>query len=105
MKIKKIKWNFETNLPLKGDREFCIKTIKYGHGVLKFNKYFFNTQGIGTGIGGLQKIYDQNKDIDAVKKIFQTYPQYVEPFINNMRRNDFKFDFVKFCEHYKKICK
>jgi hypothetical protein len=105
MNTKKITWNYEKSLPLKGDRDFVIKSIKYGNGVLKFNKYFFNTPGIGKGVGGLRDVYDTNKDKEIVKRLYYTYSPYVSPCLNNMGRHDFKFDFGNFCLVNKKICK
>lgn len=101
----KVSWKFEDDLPLKGDREFCLKAMKYGNGVLKFNKYFYNTPGIGTNAGGLQTVYQQKRDIEDVKRIVYTWKPYATQITNSMGRADFKFDFKSFCNDFKKINK
>lgn len=105
MNAQKIKWDFESDIPLKGDREFCLKAIKYGNGVLKFEKYFFNTPAIGKNQGGLYDIYKQNKDIEDVEKIVKMYYPYAKKILNNLKRIDFKFDFKQYCKDLKKVNK
>lgn len=101
----KIYWQFEPDLQLKGDREFCLKTIKYGNGIIKFNKYYYNTPPIGKNVGGLQNEYENKKDIIDVNKIILFYKPFATEIMNNLNRPDFKFDFNTYCNIYKKIIK
>ena len=69
MNIKKIKWNYSSELNLKVDRDFALQTIKNGNGILRFNHYWFACPDVGTNIGGLQDMYKAKKDEESAKKM------------------------------------
>ena len=68
MNVSKIKWNYRPEFNLKEDRDFALQTIKNGHGVLRFNHFWFSCPDVGLNIGGLQNEYKAKKDEESAKK-------------------------------------
>lgn len=104
MNVKKIKWDYRPEFNLKEDRDFALQTIKYGNGILRFNKYFFNCPDVGTNKGGLQDEYKAKKDEESAKKMCREW----HPFVTlNKKGNrvDMKTDLKALSMHYKKQVK
>lgn len=104
MNVSKIKWNYRSEFNLKEDRDFALQTIKYGNGILRFNKYFYNCPDVGTNIGGLQDEYKQKKDEDSAKKMCREW----HPFVTLKKKGDridIKTDLKSLSIHYKKQVK
>ena len=104
MNVSKIKWNYRQEFNLKEDRDFALQTIKYGNGILRFNKYFFNCPDVGKNTGGLQNEYKAKKDEDSAKKMCYEW----NPFVTILRKDDridMKADIQSLANHYKKIIK
>lgn len=102
--INKIKWNYRSEFNLKEDRDFALQTIKYGNGILKFNKYFYNCPDVGTNRGGLQDEYKLKRDEESARKMCKEW----HPFIllkKKSGRIDIKTDIKGLATNYKKIVK
>jgi hypothetical protein len=82
MNVAKIDWNYTDNT--KEDRDFQLQTIQNGHGVLRFNHYWFSCPDVGTNKGGLHDLYKAKKDKlwaeNLVKKWY--------PYAKLVRKND-----------------
>lgn len=104
MNVSKIKWNYRQEFNLKEDRDFALQTIKYGNGILRFNKYFFNCPDVGKNTGGLQNEYKAKKDEESAKKMCYEW----NPFVTIQKKDDridMKADIQSLANHYKKIIK
>jgi hypothetical protein len=98
--IEKINWRYTHNT--KEDRDFQLKTIKYGTGVVRLNKYFFACPDLGTNKGGLHDLYKQKKDIEWSKKLLKDWGKYVK-IIKRKGRIDAKVDLKQFTIENNKI--
>lgn len=104
MNISKIKWNYRSKFDLKEDRDFALQTIKNGNGILRFNKYFYNSPDVGTNTGGLQNKYKAKKDEESAKKMCYEW----HPFVTLKKKGDrvdIKTDIKALATHYKKTIK
>lgn len=104
MNIKKIKWNYSSELNLKVDRDFALQTIKNGNGILRFNHYWFACPDVGTNIGGLQDMYKAKKDEESAKKMCIKW----NPFVTLKKKGDridMKTNIKKLAEYYNKFTK
>lgn len=100
----KINWKYRGEFNLKEDRDFALQTIKYGNGILTFDKYFFNCPDLGSNTGGLQDQYKIKKDEESAERMCYEW----NPFItlqNKGGRIDMKTDIKQLAIHYKKIVK
>jgi hypothetical protein len=104
MNIAKIKWNYRTEFNIKEDRDFALQTIKYGNGILRFNKYFYNCPDVGTNKGGLQDEYKAKKDEDSAKRMCAEWNPFLTLQMKGSRL-DMKTDIKGLALHYKKIVK
>jgi glycosyltransferase involved in cell wall biosynthesis len=103
LNVKNIKWSYRGEFNLKEDRDFVLQTIKYGNGVVKFNKLFYNAPALGKE-GGLYNEYKLKKDEDSAKKMCQEW----HPFITLKRKGkriDIKTDIKALAIHFKKQIK
>jgi hypothetical protein len=102
--IPKIKWRYRGEFDLKEDRDFILQCIKYGKGVLRFNKIGISSPGIGENKGGLNEDYKINKDnISATKLILEWHPFALPNYKGG--RFDAKLKLKELAKHYKKIVK
>jgi hypothetical protein len=101
--INNIKWKYRSEYNLKEDRDFAMQSIKYGNGIIRFNKLFYNTPALAKD-GGLYEEYKNKKDEESAKKIcFEWHP--FAKLINKDGRIDAKIDIKSLANHYKKIVK
>jgi hypothetical protein len=103
LNIKKIKWSYRNEFNLKEDRDFVLQSIKYGNGVVRFNKLFYNTPAVAKP-GGLYNEYKAKKDEQSAKKMFNEW----YPFITLKKKGervDIKTDITALAIHYKKTIK
>lgn len=82
IKVGKINWRYRENT--KEDRDFQLQTIQNGHGVLRFNKYWFSCPNIGSNEGGLYDWYASGKDAEAAEKMALQW----SPWIKAIRKKD-----------------
>jgi hypothetical protein len=82
MNVKKIKWRYTDNT--KEDRDFQLKTIQNGYGVLRFNYYWFSCPNIGSNKGGLYDLYKEKKDTIWAENIVKKW----YPFAKLIRKKD-----------------
>jgi len=101
--VKKIKWKYRSEFNLKEDRDFVLQCIKYGNGVVRFNKLFYNTPAVGKE-GGLYEEYKQKKDEESAKKMCYEWHPYVT-LKKKDNRIDIKTDIKGLAMNYKKIIK
>jgi len=101
---KNINWNYRTQFNLKEDRDFALQAIKYGNGILKFNKYYYNCPNVGKNKGGLQDQYKMKADEEAARKMCIEWNPNIELKVNN-GRIDIKADIESIALKYKKIVK
>jgi hypothetical protein len=97
IKVSKIKWRYRDDT--KEDRDFQMQTIQRGHGVLRFNRYWFSCPSIGTNKGGLHKWYASGKDAEAAKKMAMQWSPWIKA-VQKKNRIDVKADlkgFAKSC--------
>lgn len=102
--IKNISWNYRPEFNLKEDRDFSLQTIKYGNGILRFNKYFYNCPDVGTNNGGLNNEYKLKRDEESAKKMCIEW----SPFITLKNKNgriDIKTDIKSLSTFFKKPIK
>ncbi len=97
----KIKWKYRSEFNLKEDRDFVLQTIKYGHGILKYNYYWFQCPNVGSNAGGLQNEYKLKKDEESAKKMALEWQPYIK-LQKKGNRIDMKTDIKKIAEYYKK---
>ena len=98
--LSKISWKFSYNT--KEDRDFLLKTIKYGNGVVRFNRYFYSCPTIGTNKGGLHKEYANNKDEQWSLQLRKDWGKYVT-IVNKRGRIDAKIHWRKFAIDNNKV--
>lgn len=104
LNIPKIKWDYRPEFDTKEDRDFALQCIKYGAGVLRFNKYWFSCPDVGTNAGGLQDMYKSKKDEESAKKMCAEW----HPFVTLKRKGqriDMKTDIKGLATHYNKTVK
>jgi hypothetical protein len=104
LNVKNIKWNYRPEFNLKEDRDFALQTIKYGNGIVRFNKFFYNCPDVGTNAGGLHNEYKNKKDELSAKKMISEW----HPFITMQNKNgrlDIKTDIKGLSSFYKKTIK
>lgn len=104
LNLEKITWRFDERYPLKGDRDFALKAIKYGHGILRFNHIWFNCPNVGTNAGGLQSKYKAKVDEEAAKMIAKNWHPFITLKMNG-ERLDMKADIAAIARHYNKDVK
>jgi len=102
MNTKKIKWEYENNT--KEDKDFALKTIKYGNGIVKFLKIGFSTPIVGSNKGGLHEDYKQNNDYKWAMSLYKNWRPFTKLYKNN-KKVDVKIDFKKFANSLNKIVK
>jgi len=101
MNVSKIKWKYRPEFNMKEDRDFALQTIKHGHGILRFNHYWFSCPDVGTNTGGLQDHYKAKKDEAAAKKMVYEW----HPFVTLKKKGDrvdMKTDIKALALHFKK---
>jgi len=87
---------------LKEDITFLFEAIRLTPGVMKFNKYWFNTPPVGTNQGGCFDAYQQGEQ-DTMNAILNQYKGYVK-VVSKKDRDDIKWDVAKFAaDHKRKI--
>ena len=104
MNVSRIKWNYRPEFNLKEDRDFALQTIKNGHGILRFNHFWFSCPDVGSNSGGLQNEYKAKKDEESTKKMCKEW----HPFVTLKKKGDridMKTDIESLANHYKKIVK
>ncbi len=97
--IAKIHWQYRPQFDTKEDRDFCLQAIKYGNGILRFNKYWFSCPNVGTNKGGLQDSYISKKDEIAAKKMCMEWHPFLQ-MTNKKGRNDIKSDIKALAKFY-----
>jgi len=102
--IQKINWSYRGSFNLKEDRDFLLQCIKFGNGVLRFNKYFYNSPNIGSNKGGLYDLYQEKKDQESAIKMCKEWSPFVT-LIKKSGRVDIKTDIKSLALHYKKNVK
>lgn len=89
MNVSKIDWNYTDNT--KEDRDFQLQTIKNGHGVLRFNHYWFSCPDVGTNKGGLHDLYKAKKDKLWAENLVKKWHPYAK-LVRKKDRIDAKID-------------
>jgi len=102
--IRAIKWNYRKEFDLKEDRDFVLQCVKYGNGVLKFNKYFYNCPDIGSNTGGLYNAYKDKRDELSARKLAFEWQPFTE-IKDKGGRLDVKVNLKELALHYKKTIK
>lgn len=95
--VRNIHWRYREDT--KEDRDFCFQCIEQGHGILRFNRVFFDTPVVGTNKGGLHDWYKNNRDSNAAKKLALTWSPWIQ-LKQKPNRLDVKADisgFAKSC--------
>ncbi len=104
MNTQKIDWHYREEFNTKEDRDFCMQAISFGHGVLKFNRYFFSCPSVGTNRGGLQNLYKEQRDTIATLKMCEKW----DPFLTTKRKGnrlDLKANLKGLALHHQKHTK
>ena len=96
IKVGKIKWRYNENT--KEDRDFQLQTIERGHGVLRFNKYWFSCPNIGSNVGGLHEWYAAGNDAEAAKKMALKWSPWIK-VVQKKDRLDVKADIRGFAKN------
>lgn len=102
MNIKKINWKYNNNT--KEDRDFQMQTIKNGHGVLRFNHYWFSCPNVGSNKGGLFDLYQNKKDIQWAKNIVKSWHPFAK-LVRKKERIDAKIDIKGYAKSLNKVVK
>jgi hypothetical protein len=95
--VEKINWKYRDNT--KEDRDFCLQCIAKGHGIIRFNKIFYDTPVVGSNKGGLNEWYNSKLDYEASKKLVLTWSPWIK-LKQKKTRLDIKADlsgFAKSC--------
>ena len=102
--VNKIHWEYRPEFNLKEDRDFALQTIQRGHGILRFNHYWFACPDVGTNKGGLQDEYKAKKDEASAQKMAAEW----HPFVTLQKKGtriDMKTDIKALAIHYKRQVK
>ena len=100
MNIDKINWDYDNDT--KEDKDFVMKTIKQGSGVVKFLKLGFSTPTVGSNKGGLHDKYLIKKDYDWSKKMAKKWYPYALLYTNN-KKTDVRINYKDFAKSMNKI--
>lgn len=104
LRVNRITWRYRPGLELKEDRDFALQTLKYGHGILQFQKYAFDCPGIGSNQGGLYDDYKAGKDTKSSMRMAEEWKPFVE-LLKKENRLDIKLNLKEMAHHYGKIVK
>jgi hypothetical protein len=98
--LENISWDFG-DWKLKSDRNFTLKTIKNGHGVMRFNKYWFRCPNVGSNKGGLFDLYKNKTDAVYAERLHKEWRPYTR-LIKKSGRIDTKVDIKGIANYYNK---
>ena len=76
--VTALSWRYKEDYRMKSDRDFMLQTIKRGFGVVRFNKYYFDTPVVGTNQGGLHENYAAKEDTKWAVKLVEAWHPYAK---------------------------
>lgn len=100
--IPKITWQYRARLNLKEDRDFCMQAIKHSDGIIIDTHSWFACPGVGTNAGGLQSLYQQQRDHEAAAKLAAEWAPYTK-LIKKKDRIDCKLDISAYAKSLDRI--
>jgi len=104
MYLPKISWQYRARLNLKEDRDFCMQAIKHSDGIIIDTHSWFACPGVGTNAGGLQSLYQQQRDHEAAAKLAAEWAPYTK-LIKKKDRVDCKLDIPSYAKSLGRIVK
>tara|TARA_R110002012_G_scaffold16116_5_gene62745 strand:- start:5017 stop:5745 length:729 start_codon:yes stop_codon:yes gene_type:complete len=93
MNTSKIDWNYSEHT--KEDKDFALKSIKYGYGIVKFLKIGFSTPTVGSNKGGLHEQYKNKQDYKWANKMSKKWHPFAKLYKTD-KKIDVRIDFKKF---------
>ncbi len=99
IKPKLITWEYEQMF--KEDIQFLFDAIKYGNGVIKFNRYFFNAPVVGSKKGGCYDGYKNMEHELCIPYILKKYAGFVT-VVQKKIGKDIRWDFRRWAEKHNK---
>ena len=100
MNINKIHWNYDEDT--KEDKDFVMKTIKNGNGVVKYLTLGFQTPPVGSNKGGLHEKYYDKQDYRWAKKVTKKWYPYTKLYKTN-KKVDVRINYKEFAKSLNKI--
>ena len=86
--------NYDLRLKIREDVDLSFQAIFKGHGVIKYNKYYYNVAKMGSMPGGMTQWYNQETEMHETWKICRKWPGLIEPLQKN-NRIDVKINWSK----------
>ena len=102
MNVNKIDWNYSKDT--KEDKDFALKTIKEGNGIVKFLKVGFSTPTVGSNKGGLHEKYKGKQDYKWAEKMTKKWHPYTKLYKTD-KKVDVKINYKAFAKSLNKIIK
>ena len=102
MNVNKIDWDYSKDT--KEDKDFALKTIKEGNGIVKFLKIGFSTPTVGSNKGGLHEKYKQKQDYKWAEKMTKKWHPYTKLYKTN-KKVDVKINYKAFAKSLNKTIK
>ena len=95
--IPKITWQYRARLNMKEDRDFCMQAIQHSDGIIIDLWSWFNCPGVGSNTGGLQGLYQQQRDHEASLRLADEWAPWAK-LVKKTNRVDCKLDLAGFAK-------
>lgn len=102
--VPKITWQYRKRLNLKEDRDFCMQSIQHSDGIMFDTCSWFNCPGVGTNAGGLQSLYQEQRDHQAAAGLAAEWAPWTK-LIKKKNRVDCKLDLPGYAKSLNRIVK
>lgn len=86
--------NYDLRLKIREDVDLSFQAIFKAEGIVKYNRYYFETPPMGSMPGGMSQWYDQETEMHEIWKLCRKWPGLIEP-IKKETRIDIKINWSK----------
>ena len=100
MNVAKIDWDYDKDT--KEDKDFVMKTIQNGHGVVKYLTLGFATPPVGSNKGGLHEKYAVNRDYKWAVKMAKKWHPFAKVY-KTPKKIDVRINYKEFAKSLNKV--
>jgi hypothetical protein len=90
-------WEFQEKFAVKADRDFYMRCIQHGKGILMDQNFWFNCPNVGSNAGGLQPLYQAKRDHHFSVMLHNEWKDYSK-LIKKGERVDCRLDYKAYAK-------